>query len=121
MPDRRSHPLRRLRHSVPVSSTCLQIRGVYGPTVDANLNNDGLPLSAWRNRYQAAGWPGWKTETARPGRPREIDRAEFITATLKALPPPKKLDVTHWSARLTRFCLTLPWRSPGISTSSPGI
>ena len=34
----------------------------------------------------------------RPGRPRQVDRAAIITATLT--PPPKSLGVTHWSSRL---------------------
>src|SRR3954449_8179205 len=37
-------------------------------------------------------------EVRRPGRPRVIDQAAIVTATLT--PPPKKLGVTHWSTRL---------------------
>jgi transposase len=37
-------------------------------------------------------------EQQRPGRPRRIDRAAILTATLT--PPPKALGVTHWSSRL---------------------
>ena len=34
----------------------------------------------------------------RPGRPRTVDHAAIVAATLT--PPPKKLGVTHWSSRL---------------------
>ena len=34
----------------------------------------------------------------RSGRPREVDHAAVVTATL--MPPPKKFAVTHWSTRL---------------------
>jgi hypothetical protein len=51
----------------------------------------------WRERYQAAGLAGLADEP-RSGRPRTIDHAAIITATLS--PPPKKLGVTHWSTRL---------------------
>jgi hypothetical protein len=34
----------------------------------------------------------------RPGRPKTIDEAKIIAATLT--PPPKSLGVTHWSSRL---------------------
>lgn len=84
-----------------------QLVGVSVPTV-----------TAWRNRYQADGLAGLE-DRDRPGRPREIDRAKIITATLK--PPPKKLGVTHWSARLlarhlrTDFStVARTWREYGI-------
>jgi transposase len=37
-------------------------------------------------------------ERQRPGRPRQVDRAAIVAATLT--PPPKALGVTHWSSRL---------------------
>ncbi|NVM96940.1 IS630 family transposase, partial [Arthrobacter wenxiniae] len=63
-----------------------ELAGVSVPTV-----------AAWRGRYLAFGLDGLE-DRARVGRPRKIDRAKIITATLK--PPPKKFGVTHWSARL---------------------
>ena len=37
-------------------------------------------------------------DVQRPGRPRQVDRAAILTATLT--PPPTSLGVTHWSSRL---------------------
>lgn len=51
----------------------------------------------WRGRYERSGLAGL-ADQPRSGRPRTIDRAAIITATLR--PPPKKLGVTHWSSRL---------------------
>jgi transposase len=51
----------------------------------------------WRERYFRRGLAGLVDEP-RPGRPRSIDHAAIITATLK--PPPKRLGVSHWSTRL---------------------
>ena len=54
-------------------------------------------VNLWRNRYAERGLPG--LEGVRPpGRPRSVDRAKVITATLT--PPPASLGVTHWSSRL---------------------
>jgi transposase/biotin operon repressor len=70
-----------------VSNTAIADRvGVSRPTV-----------IGWRERYQASGMVGLADEP-RSGRPRSIDHAAIITATLK--PPPKRLAVTHWSTRL---------------------
>ena|SRR5665648_49483 len=54
-------------------------------------------VNVWRARYGDHGLAGLADE-ARPGRPRTVDRARIITATLT--PPPKSLGVTHWSSRL---------------------
>ena len=51
----------------------------------------------WRDRYEAAGLDGLADEP-RSGRPRTVDHAKIVAATLK--PPPKKYGVTHWSSRL---------------------
>ena len=55
----------------------------------------------------------------RPGRPRSIDHAAIVTATLS--PPPKKLGVTHWSTRLLARHLGISdatvataWRDYGV-------
>jgi transposase len=70
-----------------VSNTAIaQTVGVSRPTV-----------IGWRDRYAVKGIAGLEDEP-RSGRPRTIDHAAVITATLK--PPPKKYGVTHWSTRL---------------------
>jgi transposase len=54
-------------------------------------------VNLWRSRYAEAGLAGL-VEEQRPGRPRTVDRAAIVAATLT--PPPKSLGVTHWSSRL---------------------
>ena len=51
----------------------------------------------WRERFRAQGLAGLEDEP-RPGRPKTIDDAAIIAATLE--PPPATLAVTHWSSRL---------------------
>jgi hypothetical protein len=51
----------------------------------------------WRERYAAHGLAGLDDE-ARSGRPKTVDDAAIIAATLD--PPPERLGVTHWSTRL---------------------
>lgn len=51
----------------------------------------------WRDRFAEGGIAGLNDE-ARRGRPKSIDDAAIIAATLE--PPPDKLGVTHWSSRL---------------------
>jgi transposase len=72
----------------------------------------------WRERYAASGLAGLD-DRPRSGRPRTIDHARIITATLR--PPPKKLGVTHWSTRLLARQLKISdatvakaWRDYGI-------
>jgi transposase len=72
----------------------------------------------WRQRYQAKGIHGLADED-RSGRPRVIDRAAVIAATLA--PPPKKYGVTHWSSRLLARHLRISdhavatiWREHGV-------
>src|SRR3954451_13674459 len=50
-----------------------------------------------RDRFAADGLGGLGERTA-SGRPKTIDDARIIAATLE--PPPAKLAVTHWSSRL---------------------
>jgi transposase len=70
-----------------VSNTEIAVRvGVSRPTV-----------IGWRARYASSGMAGL-VDDARSGRPRTVDRARILSATL--VPPPKKLGVTHWSSRL---------------------
>ena len=51
----------------------------------------------WRDRYASSGVGGLEDER-RSGRPRTVDRAKILAATLT--PPPAGLGVTHWSSRL---------------------
>jgi transposase len=51
----------------------------------------------WRDRFLADGLDGLG-DLPRSGRPKTIDDAEIIAATLE--PPPASLAVTHWSTRL---------------------
>ncbi len=51
----------------------------------------------WRDRFAAQGIDGLDDE-ARSGRPKTVDDAAIIAATLD--PPPQSLAVTHWSSRL---------------------
>jgi transposase len=51
----------------------------------------------WRERYRVAGIGGLE-DRVRSGRPRVIDDAAVVVETLT--PPPQRLGVTHWSARL---------------------
>jgi len=91
-----------------VSNTAIsELVGVSRPTV-----------ISWRERYQAKGVAGLEDER-RPGRPRSIDHAAIVTATLA--PPPKKLGVTHWSTRLLARHLGISdatvakaWRDYGV-------
>jgi transposase len=51
----------------------------------------------WKKRYAAEGTGGLE-DRPRPGRPRTVDDAAIVLATLE--PPPERLGVTHWSSRL---------------------
>ena len=51
----------------------------------------------WRDRFAAQGIAGLDDEP-RSGRPKVVDDAAIIAATLD--PPPERLGVTHWSTRL---------------------
>ena len=88
-------------------------------TAIADLVGTSRPtVIGWRERYQAKGIAGLDDEQ-RPGRPRTIDHAAIVTATLT--PPPKKLGVTHWSTRLLGRHLRISdatvakaWRDYGV-------
>jgi transposase len=51
----------------------------------------------WRDRFAAQGIAGLSDEP-RSGRPKTIDDAAILAATLE--PPPATLGITHWSSRL---------------------
>src|SRR5437763_15894726 len=67
-------------------STAARTLGVSRPTV-----------IKWRDRFAADGVDGL-ADLPRSGRPKMIDDAQIIAATLE--PPPASLGVTHWSSRL---------------------
>ena len=54
-------------------------------------------VRSWRERYRVGGL-GNLGDLARSGRPATVDETSVIAATLD--PPPPRLGVTHWSARL---------------------
>jgi transposase len=54
-------------------------------------------VNLWRRRYAEQGMAGLDGVRP-PGRPRTVDRAKVVAATLT--PPAKRLGVTHWSSRL---------------------
>jgi transposase len=67
------------------NSICRRL-GVTRPTV-----------GHWKKRYASDGLAGLD-DAPRSGRPKTIDDAAIIAATLE--PPPSSLGVTHWSTRL---------------------
>jgi transposase len=68
------------------SSATARMLGVSRPTV-----------IKWRDRFAVHGLAGLDDQP-RSGRPKTIDDAQIIAATLE--PPPAALAVTHWSSRL---------------------
>ena len=73
---------------------------------------------SWRARYAESGLEGL-VDGARSGRPRTIDHAKIVAATLR--PPPKKLGITHWSSRLlaarlgvSNSTVAKAWRDYGV-------
>ena len=75
----------------------LAAEGVGNQVIAERVGVSRPTVNLWRSRYAEAGMAGL-AEQQRPGRPRRIDRAAILTATLT--PPPKALGVTHWSSRL---------------------
>src|SRR3954465_1077458 len=72
----------------------------------------------WRDRFAACGLAGLDDQS-RSGRPKTIDDAAIIAATLET--PPESLAVTHWSSRLLGKQLGLgnatvarAWRAYGV-------
>lgn len=72
----------------------------------------------WRARYEQAGIAGL-SDADRSGRPRRLDHADIVAATLTH--PPKKYGVTHWSSRLLASHLRIgnatvarAWREYGV-------
>ena len=72
----------------------------------------------WKRRYAAEGVGGLE-DRPKPGRPRTVDEAEVVAATLE--PPPERLGVTHWSTRLlagelgiSNFAVGAVWKKWGL-------
>jgi transposase len=73
---------------------------------------------SWRDRYAQAGLAGLR-DAPRSGRPKTVDDAAILAATLD--PPPDRLAVTHWSTRLLAGTLGVSdatvaraWRRYGV-------
>src|SRR4051795_4528728 len=76
----------------------LAIADGAGTSATARLVGVSRPtVIKWRDRFLAHGLAGLDDQ-ARSGRPKTIDDAQIIAATLE--PPPGSLAVTHWSSRL---------------------
>lgn len=75
----------------------LAAEGVANYVIAERLGVTRPTVNLWRSRYAEQGLVGLVGQK-RPGRPRQVDRAAVIAATLT--PPPKSLGVTHWSSRL---------------------
>jgi transposase len=75
----------------------LAAEGVSNTEIAARVDVSRPTVISWRERYRTSGINGLQDEP-RSGRPRTIDRARILAATLTA--PPERLGVTHWSSRL---------------------
>jgi transposase len=76
----------------------LAVAGGAGTSVAARQLGVSRPtVIKWRDRFAAHGIAGLDDEP-RSGRPKTVDDAAIIAATLE--PPPDALAVTHWSSRL---------------------
>jgi len=75
----------------------LAAEGLANYEIAASVGMSRPTVNRWRARYAERGIDGLADEQ-RPGRPKMIDEAKIIAATLT--PPPKSLGVTHWSSRL---------------------
>ena len=75
----------------------LAVDGVSNTEIAERVGVSRPTVTAWRARYQVLGLRGLADER-RSGRPRTVDRAQILSATLT--PPPAKLAITHWSSRL---------------------
>src|SRR4051795_6043917 len=76
----------------------LAIADGAGTSATARLVGVSRPtVIKWRDRFLAHGVAGLDDQP-RSGRPKTIDDAQIIAATLE--PPPAALAVTHWSSRL---------------------
>src|SRR3954470_14156354 len=96
----------------------LAAEGLSNTAIAERVGASRPTVIASRGRYRARGLAGLSDEP-RSGRPRSIDHAGIVTATLS--PPPKKYGVTHWSAQLLAAHLRIgdatvarAWRDYGV-------
>jgi DDE superfamily endonuclease/Winged helix-turn helix len=97
----------------------LAVAGGAGTSAAARMVGVSRPtVIKWRDRFAVKGIDGLDDDP-RPGRPKTIDDAAIITATLE--PPPPLLAVTHWSSRLLAAQLGIgdatvarAWRRYGV-------
>ena len=96
----------------------LAAEGVANYVIAERVGVTRPTVNLWRSRYAESGLAGLVDEP-RPGRPRRVDRARIIAATLT--PPPPGLGVTHWSSRLLAARLGIgnatvarAWRDYGV-------
>src|SRR4051794_5770401 len=75
----------------------LAAEGVPNTEIAERVGVARQTVISWRGRGAASGIDGLVDEH-RSGRPRTVDRAKILVATLT--PPPARLGVTHWSSRL---------------------
>ncbi len=104
--------------------------GVSNTAIAAQVGVARQTVISWRGRYLTSGLTGLVDEQ-RSGRPRTVDRAKILAATLT--PPPARLGITHWSSRLLADYLNVdastvlrtwrhhrvqPWRSETFKFST---
>ncbi len=90
-----------------------------GPSaVSRQLDLSRPTVTQWRDRFLEAGLDGLD-DAPRSGRPKVVDDAAILAATLE--PPPPRLGVTHWSTRLLAHELKVgdatvarAWRDYGL-------
>ncbi|MCL2467153.1 MAG: IS630 family transposase [Micrococcales bacterium] len=70
--------------------------GLPNAAISATVGVTVNTVRAWRARYETYGVVGL-VDRARPGRPRSVDRAAVVAATLAG--PPKSHGTTHWTTR----------------------
>ena len=75
----------------------LAAQGLPNAQIARRVGVSGPTVLSWRNRYVAGGVAALE-DLARSGRPPVHDEVSVVVATLE--PPPQRLGVTHWSARL---------------------
>ena len=101
----------------------LAAEGLANYEIAASAGMSRPTVNRWRARYAERGIDGLADEP-RPGRPKTIDEAKIIAATLS--PPPKSLGVRHWSSRLLAPRLGVDhstvagvWRRYGVKPWEP--
>jgi transposase len=104
----------------------LAVAGGVGVSGTARTLGVSRPtIIKWRDRFAAHGVRGLG-DLPRSGRPKTIDDAHIVAATLE--PPPESLAVTHWSSRLLARHLGIgdatvarAWRAYGIQPWRQGM